>query len=613
MKPTTPRILSLIVFLGASFSFGESYGQTQDVPLSSPAFESDCFFPVIGVDIDTIYGSHDGQLLGNYAQNIGLVEGERYGKVGCYGLPGHEQNLTTFRAGPGFDLHNLQDLKEFGFNFQQKQRYYFAHFRSPKIQDLIVFGGEEHDTIYWADDNGKYDKSRFTTLRVSLPSDGAFQGYFYPPYITYLTSDTVEDIVEIQSTANNNNHDSLYLLLYKGENLYKAGKIAFEDTSLNYGKPITWSWSGQYADYRGAGRKDAIIINRDANDPNNNLNTFFYRNDPPFTLDKFANALRYDTLLSVYENPQLLTDQSHSLYPFFRDLEVQAFPRANKNDHSVDFLAIFKTNKSNSGTLWIFRGGPEFGSKHLYLDTPDFAINPKKYDSQLNNKALFGYLVSLGDLTGTGNTVIAANGYDPFAEISNNTFFVLGNALNDKIDTFFEGDHTTLMIPDTITADGDNLQDVIFDNGTETLQNDFDKGWRNVGSLGLLHGTTRIPVHLNPDFAVEERHNVDVAPNHIVSYPNPCEEKTVLTFDNCTSSQMRVQVYTATGALVHEESTPAVEGLQQYALSLASQPAGMYVVRLSCPALGWTGAVNVVKTGGVQASQRFDLKKMVGR
>ncbi len=76
-------------------------------PFSSPALDSNCYFPQIGVpgEIDTIYGDTAGEELGSFIHNLGPMQG---------GMPGNmliaNGNYIPFEVptGPTFNLHNLK-------------------------------------------------------------------------------------------------------------------------------------------------------------------------------------------------------------------------------------------------------------------------------------------------------------------------------------------------------------------------------------------------------------------------------------------------------------------------------------------------------------------------
>jgi hypothetical protein len=276
---------------------------------------------------------------------------------------------------------------------------------------------------------------------------------------------------------------------------------------------------------------------------------------------------------------------------------MQAFRRHDTSDKSVDFLYMFEsTDPETDLSLWIFKGGPEFGSKRLYMDKPDaFIWHPKHYDSGWEGTFFFDILRDCGDMTGTGNRVLSAYGA-PFAGGTGfSQYYVLGDALDDKVDMFYTSENF-VGIPDTITANGDNLQDVILGDPIALSDKDDKKGWNNVGAIGLLKGTKKIPVKLNSVASERERKNLQSA--QVYASPNPLDQKTVLTFENCSAGVLQLQVF---------------NNIQQYAVDMSSLAAGVYHIRLSCPRDGWSATTNVIKQAAAQTPWKLDLKKMVGR
>jgi photosystem II stability/assembly factor-like uncharacterized protein len=105
--------------------------------------------------------------------------------------------------------------------------------------------------------------------------------------------------------------------------------------------------------------------------------------------------------------------------------------------------------------------------------------------------------------------------------------------------------------------------------------------------------------------------NDHAATNRIVCSPNPFDERTVLTFENCSHGVMYMDVMNSLGASVLRETIPDVNGYQQYSADLSSLPAGAYYIRLVCPADGWSATASVIKTGAAQAPWKLDLHDLV--
>ena len=280
-------------------------------------------------------------------------------------------------------------------------------------------------------------------------------------------------------------------------------------------------------------------------------------------------------------------------------------------DSSVDFLPYFVTQYGGRSIqeYRIFKGGKDFGSHRLTADSAAFVIHePLYYDAKFHDMAFGRGVRDCGDMTGTGNRVLFIEAALDGGFYAYEYFYVLGNAIDDKVDMFmgpFANNGGAENDVDTLTADGDKYQDIIMgESGGINNGNELN------GSIWVVHGSNKIPVRTN---SVTSRKSVDDSPSHILAYPNPCDQHTVLTFDNCAASKMQVQIISSNGVIVQKEETPAVDGLQQYAVDLSGFAAGEYVINLSCPSPGWSSSINVIKTGAAVTPWAFDLKKMVGR
>jgi len=607
------KILSIGILLFACFGAAEAQ-------ISSAAFDPNCYQPRLGVpsEIDSIYGSQDQQGLGEVMAKFPKSKDFPQGSVAIMGLPKAIPFLAFVPNGSLFNLHNLEahakqsnlptDFGIYGFKF--------GHFHDTKHTDLFV---NRLRRVYWADDNGNYDSSRHTDLMPRVISTNGFSRNL-DTYVTFLTSDTVCDFVQIV-TADDSipPYERLYLMLFHGgEHLLNQGKIAYQDSSYQIQNPeatLENRYLSMYflqGDFRGTGRQD-LIVSAACTSCGDSGNWFFYKNDPPFAMSNFANAIYDDTLMAVWENEPL----KNNFYaePLSSALADQVLPHPVW-DNSVDIIMPLQDKQSSdrrNNVQLVLRGGQNFGQSRIYLQQAEQVLHaPWFYDNSFFEVTLDGMFTDCGDMTSTGYKVLF-QGSAP-ANASYQLFYLTGKAFDDKADIFYSyatQGHAGFPVP--FDADGDKYGDILLSDPAFTSKDDFSLGKRNVGTMHLLRGSDKIPIRLNPKYSVEERNAVDAAPWHITAYPNPCDEKTVLTFDNCTTSRMKIQVCTTDGRIVQKEETPAVDGLQQYALYLPSLSPGMYVVRLSCPALGWTGSVNIVKTGMVQGPGNFDLKKMVGR
>jgi len=256
-----------ILFITAFIVFGHGLAYAQ--------FDPNCYYPKIGTEIDTIYGSKNEQQPGSYMMSLHRLPDEGYNRTRIYWFPVHENNSQTFKTGPDFNLRNLDGIKQFGLPDIGKgagKIIKYGHFRSPRYLDMLVFNQDTRfDTIFWADENGSYDTARYTTFNFTKQGKyGYFQSLLYPSYTGYFTSDTVEDIVTGGTVLYTDfrEDDTSYLLLYKGgETLFQKGKIAYPDSAISLGNvrfPETTSFIVE-GDFRGTGRKDVITYTQNSN------------------------------------------------------------------------------------------------------------------------------------------------------------------------------------------------------------------------------------------------------------------------------------------------------------------------------------------------------------
>ncbi|MEP7235887.1 MAG: T9SS type A sorting domain-containing protein [Ignavibacteriota bacterium] len=600
-------LFRVLVVMAGFLSFGESYGQG--------AFDSACYFPQMGNpnELDTIYGSFAQQSIGHDLALLPPLKGETNERLVMGGIRGNIPFLTAVETGPNFNLHKLKISKQYPFIFKFWPHIKAGHFRSPKYTDLMVGYGRDvgHPIIYWADENGEYDSSRYTLLLPhQMPPHGVGSGDLCP-YVTRITSDSVDDILLSMSFTNLFPiHDSIYIVLIKGgQHLYDQGAVATWDDSAfwcinSFGNIDSVHRSPSQGDWRGIGREDLITSD-------DRGNFFYYKNDPPFDLHHFVKSLN-DTLLVVSEWSHYKSNFSISLGQFNNMLSMRAFPKT-AGDSSVDLLIPLPMRSGgsydpfNRNGICIFKGGSDFGSKRLSFDSADFFLHcPGYLDANFSGTDWPGVMINCGDMTGTGNNVLCASaGYFTYGF---NSLYVLGKAMDDKIDAFFsqnEGGYGGAL---AIHATNDGRTSFLYDAAAYQTPEDQNNGKFAKGSLQLLRSNEKIPVHLNPKFSGVVKQSFENSPEHILAYPNPCEQSTVLTFDNCTGGKMTIDVISTSGEISQHEETPGGFGLQQYGLSLTSLAPGNYLVRLSCISDGWSATTHIIKTGASLAPWRLDLK-----
>jgi hypothetical protein len=559
------------------------------------AFDPNCYRPRIGIEIDTVTGPPF------FGYDLFKLDDDSLGneQLSFYDGKNNEVGQTIFSSGKITDIHKLKVIKKWNIDLSGA---IFGHFRSTRIKDAFVLH-TALPKIYWSDENGDFDSNRFTLLQSTVVGNAydtnkkirgfRFEGVTSKPYVADVTEDGIDDIIFLGTTDWNGNFQFIkdstrvFLLFYNGAKFYPlAGQTAFCDSIIKYGHydedtltsiPLTRNYTS--GDFRGMGRKDLISIDYYGN-------FFFFRNDPPFSMQKFVEGIRYDTLSGVWQNPSW--EQNQKFYSVSRR-SLRAFPKPSW-DKSEDFVGRFNTSDYRSQSWLFFRGGPNFGSQRITLDSAEFVLRSPVQLGAFNDFFSLGYtMIEAGDMTGTGNPVVVtggAYGHDQ-GEVM---YYVLGKAIDEQIDI-----NITYLgySPIRIRADGDNLQDILFQvhNYEGTSLDPVS------GSLAVLHGTDKIPVTLNPKYAVVERKALSASNNNLPATPNPFIQKTVLTFDNCSNGVMYMEVVNSLGKVMLREEIVNVDGLQQYSADLSMLVPGAYHIRLVCPAEGWSATANVVKMG----------------
>ncbi|MDP4286296.1 MAG: hypothetical protein Q8922_00005, partial [Bacteroidota bacterium] len=505
------RLNVLAALMTLLFVGGEA--RAQNTPFSSPALDSNCYFPQIGVpgEIDTIQTIDSGKGPGAFIHNLGPKPDGSFGNmlIGRQGPTNALNQSTNFfvtaATGP-FDLHNFKARAQKFLPDIEDLR--FGHFHNRSNVDILDAANLK---IYWADDAGDYDSLRFTELLANIRHgdyhSGGGLGYgIVDPYFAYLTNDTVEDIVISCYSDYINEKDTAYLTLYRGGTQLASKDTAYEDTSafLYPMKPNNHAFRiCTQADFRGIGRDDLIVSD-------DSTNLCYYRNDRPFSLDSLAHAMGKDTIFTSWQNPSL-SSHLHTAEKWFT---MRALPKAS-TDNSVDFLPVFVTRKDSAGAIFMFRGGPDFGSHRITIDSAAFII---RHPAMLDFWRFYQFdfwpegLIDAGDMTGTGNHVILTTANTAgAAEI--NMFYVTGTALDEKIDIYHSGIIGEAGA-DTLTADEDSLEDVMVGDPYSIPESEK-------GSLWVYKGTTQIPVHLNPKWADVKNIPVSLDGTGLSLSPNP--------------------------------------------------------------------------------------------
>jgi len=512
-------------------------------PFSNPSLDTNCYFPQIGVpgEIDTIVGDSANEGLGNFIHNLGPQQG---GIPGNMMISGGDNIPFEVSTGSTFNLHSLRATAQ---HLKLDPQYIrFGHFHDRSHLDLFEDG---YLVIYWADDNGNYDMARKTKLISNVKGSGGY-GTQFNTYIAHLTSDTIDDmVIGIETTNSPISLDSAFLLLFRGGSVLANSDTVYEDTSVRYGGGTNVDLPvSMQGDFRGTGRGDLLMF--DDSD-----NVFYYKNDPPFSLQSLRQAMLFDTIWPFAPEPAAFA--------------MPVFPKKS-GDNSVDLALVIPDSTHSSKSIYFFRGGPDFGSHRITIDSAEYVI----HQPSIFQEAEWSCVADAGNMTGTGNHVLYTVAYVPggveYPEWD--AFYVTGNALDDKID-IYNPSHSEFG-GDTLTANDDSLEDFIHGE-TNFIQE--SNGIASYGGLCLYYGSKSIPVHLNPEFAdVVNIPQVNGA--GLTFAPNPVTQSwSVATIVWPEAEDAEYEVYNILGSVVQKATIRMLGGAEQQRIYFPNLPDGTYV------------------------------------
>jgi hypothetical protein len=540
----------------------------------STAFEKNVYFPDLTnkMETDSIYGSVEDQHMGGGMINMGPWVDTKYNQTMISGLTAKDPSLYSVRS-PNYDLHKLvkrkSDLQEFG---EIRAR---GHFRNTMHLDLLSYvTNVSQQRIYWADDSGFYSADRYTDLRSSkvgtLPPG---IGQRLHAYVDEFDGDSLDDIVtDIYVSNFGQSSDSSYLAFYSGKNLYHLGSDAFPSRMLNSDIPR----NSFYADFRGTGRKDLISWDRTSS------SIFFYKNDGLMSLESLRLSFARDTLMTSWQNPAI--DTKFGLNSTFA---MSALPK-NSFDASLDWMPNFKTNDDRSFGICVFRGGPEFGSKRLFLEDAELVI---RHPGKIDLNAFFGMtwpenLVDCGDMTGTGNRVLHVSGSG--LEAGYAFLYVLGRAANELIDVYGVNVNFGYNKADTITANGDLLQDIIL--GMPGYTSDDDLATLKItekGSIQIWYGSDKIPVNLNPKYDVKNTARSST-PINVIQHDHVLK----IAFEWPVAEAAQLRIFSVLGTTVYEQELQVLPGENWQTVELPQLSHGTYLIAIRSEHASITGSFN---------------------
>ncbi len=554
------NLASIFAFLLFAFS-GVARSQ-----VSSTAFDPNCYFPRIGVpgEIDTIYGGKWLENLGAGLVNLGPNINGTYGEIA---FADSSAGLSVFKSWPDFSLHKLRKTRNLYLS-QYYRNYQFGHFHSTKYLDILATddGGRNPARIYWQDDKGEYDSTRYTIL-LSPIQGKTYNDYssMRPSYLPNLSSDSIQDIISMIVIADSNETGKSYLLYFKGESLRNQAKTAYADSTafFDIGQRVTVS-----GDFRGTGRIDMIAADNYVKFGQNYHNLFYYRNDPPFSMSRLLNSLKYDTLFAQWQNP--------NNYNNLNAITMSALSKQS-GDSSNDFLLFFATDYGRPQAIEefrIFRGGKDFGSNRWTADSAAFVLHAPYYYDPNYHALAFGYgLKDCGHMTGTKNHVLYIEGLLDGGFYGYEFFYVLGDAIDDKVDMFIgpigNGGGASNQV-DTIVADNDNLQDIIMGESGFGL----DAADAH-GSIYVIHGSRKIPERTRTvSTGVSGIENISIFPNPVT------EGKFTLDLSSIEQQNLKVELWDLLGRKVYSEYIGEAFIRQFYSIFIPSLSSGTYILEI---------------------------------
>lgn len=532
--------------------------------------DKNVYYPRIGVpgEVDTVVGNHTFQYLGWGLLPLSPEQQDSNRRVIFSGLPSTSPFLGAYKTGKDFNLKSPVLSQPINIDFSNG---YFGHFRDTIHTDYY---SDDRKTIYWSDDYGFYDSSRYTRLATGLVNDSGvyFAETLSPHIVGDFSSTDLDDIIVGSSSISDSGVYSHYFELYNGgAHLYKIGSSVKSDSSMifdEYKDGAPWSRIVRIGDFRGAGRKDIIGIDHLGNN-------FFYKNEKPFSFQKLINSLKYDTLLSYWDNEQFGMSKSYPAYT----RSFQALPKA-LHDKSEDYIAqIYMQGYSFDQKLYFFKGELDFGRNRLTLPTADEVFTAMQ-EPEIGADPPYSVpiLYPVGDITGSGEPVVGTR---------RGLFFVLGNAFNQKIDMVYSFPWGTdsRMLP-LVNLDGDALPDIIYGHP------DYQQ-W--TGTIHVLHGSTKIPVNLNPKYVEKDR---DYYLDRLLVYPNPASSTISFTFTKPEGHICTVSMYDMLGQIVLTLpiSINYESGIYKYSLLLPEGICnGFYTIRLSTGSHVLSSKISVVR------------------
>ena len=201
--------------------------------------------------------------------------------------------------------------------------------------------------------------------------------------------------------------------------------------------------------------------------------------------------------------------------------------------------------------------------------------HPSYYQSSYLDRLVPLSYTDCGDMTGRGNHVLCEQYNDGTG--SAYAFYELGSQLDDKIDMIYnDGPMYGEGSIDTITANGDGLQDVIITEQGREAYDDDGKAYMP-GTIHIVFGTTKIP---SRTAGIQPQSELQAGSLQV--YPNPTGEGfCTLSFEATVEGSYHLAIRDILGRVVAERNYAVSPGHESLPLWLPVMPNGTYQAELT--------------------------------
>jgi hypothetical protein len=152
-------------------------------------------------------------------------------------------------------------------------------------------------------------------------------------------------------------------------------------------------------------------------------------------------------------------------------------------------------------------------------------------------------------------------------------YYVLGDAIDDKIDIIISHPHGTGAGAIPLDADGDKYGDIVYQ-----AHSDYNGLDPSKSGLWVLHGSDKIPVHVNPKYSAV---STPIFDTEGFAYPNPVTSTTTIPFSIDRRGFVTLEVTDALGRNIATLVNGYYDvGSYTSSFDMKDVSAGIYYVRL---------------------------------